>query len=239
MLYDKEGNCMNENEMNVQNVGNNQPINPNVGMPQPNNANMGGISEQNIGVVQSQAQPVASMSNLQTVPGQENINMGIPQSPIPQTPVASAPLNNGSVGPIVPPTNNIMEDFSQAVVPEPVMQTVNVAPTMPAVEPANPTPAPAPNSGVVEPQTTAPIPPVQENAEQVAVQNTDTIVPIPTETAVEMSTQAEETNPASTAVAEENPKKKKKGNWAFIIALFAVVGFFVLLLPLLVRIFGY
>ncbi len=34
-------------------------------------------------------------------------------------------------------------------------------------------------------------------------------------------------------------KKKKKNNWVFILALFAIVAIFVLLLPLFVKIFGY
>lgn len=34
-------------------------------------------------------------------------------------------------------------------------------------------------------------------------------------------------------------KQKKQSNWVFIITVFAVVGIFVLLMPLLIRIFGY
>lgn len=221
--------------MNVQNVGNNQPINPNVGNPEQTNVNMGEMPVQ---------QPAQTIPNPETV-GQAPANMGVPQNQVPQTPVEAAPVNNENVGIPAGTANNIMEDFSQAVVPEPVTPTGNVSQPIPTEAPINPMPTAVPNSAVVETETSvsAPIPeqgnvgpmtPVDNNAVAKAETPTATTEIVPNQPEATTLSENETIVPA-----DGTPNKKKKGNWAFIVALFAIVGFFVLLLPLLVRIFGY
>lgn len=208
MLYDKVGNCMNENEMNMQNGLNNQPISPNTGVPpvQPMTNNMGtSMGIPNNGGV---SQP---------------INTGVVANSIPQ-PVNVAPEGTRNSNVEMPVPNNFMEDFSQAVVPESVI--------------------PTPNVSLVQPETVIATP-IVESTENVSIQNSSPVVETSTPSEVSMTPELQqqaipiENTSRIQNVEEEKPKKKKKGNWAFIIALFAVVGFFVLLLPLLVRIFGY
>ena len=169
-------------------------------------------------------------NNMGTSMGMENnggvsqpISMGGIANSIPQ-PVNVTPegVRNSTVEMPVP--NNFMEDFSQAVVPESVISTPNVS--------------------LVQPETVIETP-VVESTENVSIQNPSLVVETSTSPEVSMTPELQQQAiPIENAskiqnVEEEKPKKKKKGNWAFIIALFAVVGFFVLLLPLLVRIFGY
>lgn len=205
MLYDKVGNCMNENEMNMQN-GLNQPMSPNTGVPpvQPMTNNMG-----------------TSMGIPNNGGVSEPINAGVVANPIPQ-PVNVVPEGTRNSTVEMPVPNNFMEDFSQAVVPESVIPTPNVSSVQPEMTIATPVVEPTENvsiqnpSPVVEPSTPSEVSTSELQQQAISIENASKIQNV-----------------------EEGKTKKKKGNWAFIIALFAVVGFFVLLLPLLVRIFGY
>lgn len=198
---------MNENEMNMQNGLNNQPMSPNTGVPpvQPMINNMGtSMGIPNNGGV---SQPVNTGVVANSIPKPVNV-------------VPEGTTRNSTVEMPVP--NNFMEDFSQAVVPESVIPTSNVSSVQPEMTIATP---------VVEP------------TENVSIQNPSPVVEASTPSEVSTSELQQQAisieNASKIQNVEEGKTKKKKGNWAFIIALFAVVGFFVLLLPLLVRIFGY
>lgn len=215
MLYDKVGNCMNENQMNMQNNLNNQPVNPNGGVPPMTTMNNNFSASPEVPTTGTPMQQPVNNINMGVVPNPQNVG-GVNINPTMPT----------------PPTNNFMEDFSQAVVPEPVAPTVNVPPVMPEQVTAVPTPEPTMETPVQQQPQVMPTQTVEvpvASAPEVSVVPQEQQV-VPTENISEVQ---------STTTQEEKPKKKKKGNWAFIIALFAIVGFFVLLLPLLVRIFGY
>ncbi len=179
MLYDKVGNDMNENEMNIYNVGNDQSKNPTVPID-PTSQNTGFSVEQ------------PNNFNREIIEGQ--------------------------------PVNNFMEDFSQAVVTKSEPEVAST--TIP--------------TDILE--TVAGGPKVELPTTQVVNSNqSESSIEIPIEpqpilTEPQMNANSEVQSSPNEAM---NIGKGKKGNWVFIIILFTIAGFFVLLLPLLVRIFGY
>lgn len=216
MLYDKVGNCMNENEMNKQENLNNGIINPSVGVPPVGTNNMEVPSMVPNNVIPQQTVGVASNLTSENV----GVNTSIP----------------------TPPSNNFMEDFSQAVVPEPATPTVNVStmsvePVVPPVTTSMPENTSVPESQQITQNPTVEAPIISETPQSQTMPNLTTEISNVSE--LQQQTTPTENISETQPVIEETSRKKKKGNWAFIIALFAVVGFFVLLLPLLVRIFGY
>lgn len=222
MLYDKVGNCMNENEMNKQENLNNGIINPSVGVPPVGTNNM----------------EVPSMVPNNVIPQQtvtNNLNVGV---------ASNLTSENVGVNTSIPtpPSNNFMEDFSQAVVPEPVTPTVNVSTmsaesVVPPVTTSMPENTSVPGSQQITQNPTVEAPIISETPQSQAMPHLTTEISNPSE--LQQQTTPTENISETQPEIEETSRKKKKGNWAFIIALFAVVGFFVLLLPLLVRIFGY
>lgn len=222
MLYDKVGNCMNENEMNKQENLNNGIINPSVGVPPVGTNNMEVLS-----MVPNNVIPQQTVTN--------NLNVGV---------ASNLTSENVGVNTSIPtpPSNNFMEDFSQAVVPEPVTPTVNVSTmsaesVVPPMTTSMPENTSVPGSQQITQNPTVEDPIISETPQSQDMPHLATEISNPSE--LQQQTTPTENISETQPVIEETSRKKKKGNWAFIIALFAVVGFFVLLLPLLVRIFGY
>lgn len=126
---------------------------------------------------------------------------------------------------------NLMEDFAQAVTPEPTQlgsdQTVEQV--------VNESPAPV----EVQPEVAVePTPVIDQNAAPAEVAESDPVSVIDSNNMIQ-SDSGVPTEVGQVSLNETEITQKKKNNWIFIIILFAIVGAFVIALPFLVKMFGY